>query len=61
MTKHGGKRLGAGRKKSPDKAVGRSIYLKPSQWREIDIMRGKLTPSKWVAAKIPVDSKLECG
>ena len=55
--KHGGKRPGSGRKKMTEKVVGKAVYLKPSQWKMVDRLRGGLTRSKWFAAKIHIDGK----
>lgn len=51
----GGKREGAGRK--PGSSHGRtvttsSISLPPDLWDKLDALRGELTRSAWIAAKI---------
>ena len=51
----GGARKGAGRK--PGTGTGRtvttsSINLPPELWEKLDALRGELTRSAWIAAKI---------
>ena len=51
----GGKREGAGR--PPGSGTGRtvttsSINLPPELWDKLDALRGELTRSAWIAAKI---------
>jgi hypothetical protein len=51
----GGKRPGAGR--PPGSGTGRtattsSINLPPELWDKLDALRGELTRSAWIAAKI---------
>jgi hypothetical protein len=52
-SKRGGKREGAGRKPGAGRvAVNSSITLTPELWDKLDALRGELTRSAWIAAKI---------
>jgi hypothetical protein len=51
----GGKRKGAGRPKGSGtgrKVKSSSINLPPELWDRLDALRGELTRSAWIAAKI---------
>lgn len=55
---HGGKRVGAGRPKGSGK--GRtvktsSINLPPAVWDKLDVIRGDLSRSKWIAKQIKLN------
>ncbi len=50
---HGGKRAGAGRKPSDaPKAVPMSIALLPADIERLDLLRGGVSRSAWIAGRI---------
>lgn len=58
MNKHGGRRARAGRPKGSGK--GRtvktsSINLPPAVWDKLDVIRGDLSRSKWIAKQIKLN------
>ncbi len=48
----GGKREGSGRKATGRKVVSSSINLLPEEWEKMDAVRGELSRSAWVSAKL---------
>lgn len=48
----GGSREGAGRKPTGRTVTTSSINLAPELWDKLDAIRGELTRSAWIAAKI---------
>ena len=48
----GGPREGAGRKPTGRTVTTSSINLPPELWDRLDALRGELTRSAWIAAKI---------
>jgi hypothetical protein len=51
-SKRGGARAGAGRKAAGRTVLSSSISLPPDVWVTLDALRGDLTRSGWVAARI---------
>ena len=51
---HGGARPGAGRKPSGKKKIYKtlSISLLPEEWEQLDAMRGDMSRSSYIAAKL---------
>mgnify|MGYP003654576919 FL=1 len=52
VTNKGGKRIGAGRKKSADPVKTASIALREVQWQKMDSLRGDLSRSAWLRNRI---------